>query len=215
MNKSDLYNFYSSIFPHPIKLFKKEILGFDKILDIGCGDNSPIQYFDIPFSVGVDLFEPYIQRSKEKGIHDHYIKADIRYTNFEPNSFDLVICMDVIEHLTKKEGLKLIKRMEIWAKKKVVIYTTNGYVSQNGYDNNILQKHRSGWTAQELRNSGYNTHGVYGWKFLRGHKSQLKYRPYIAFRILADITQKVTYRVPDHAFGLLSVKEFNDVENNH
>ncbi|MCE7698078.1 MAG: class I SAM-dependent methyltransferase [Methanobacterium paludis] len=215
MNKSGLYSFYNSVFPHPMEVFKKEISGFDKVLDVGCGDNSPIQYCNIPFSVGLDLFEPYIQRSKEKGIHDQYVKSDIRYANFEPDSFDLVICMDVIEHLTKKESLILMENMDMWAKKKVIVYTTNGYVSQDEYDSNPLQKHRSGWTVPELRNLGYNIYGMYGWKMLRGHKSQPRYRPHMAFRILSDITQKITYRIPNYAFGLLSVKEINDAEKNH
>ncbi len=62
---------------------------------------------------------------------------------------DAVICIDVLEHLTKKEGLEFIKKMEKWAKKKIIIFT-NGYVPQD-VDKNPLQIHKSGWSYNEFK----------------------------------------------------------------
>jgi len=79
------------------------------VLDLGCGRSSPIRYCPVSYSVGVELFEPYLEESKKMKIHNEYILADIRKVEFKPKSFDCVLALDGLEHLTKKEGLSLIK----------------------------------------------------------------------------------------------------------
>ncbi|MBA7656382.1 hypothetical protein ES703_64306 [subsurface metagenome] len=81
------------------------------MLDLGCGHHTPIQRCNIPFSVGVELFEPYLQDSKRRGIHSQYIKADVRRIEFKLKSFDAVIAVDVLEYLTKQEGAELLSKM--------------------------------------------------------------------------------------------------------
>jgi len=58
------------------------------------------------------LFKPYLLRSKEARVHHDYILADITKLEFRPKSFDTVLALDVLEHLTKGDGLNLIKNME-------------------------------------------------------------------------------------------------------
>ena len=107
---------YDKLFPKWTKYLKKEILKSDTVLDLGCGYNSPIQYCNQKYSVGVEKFESYLQESKKKGIHNKYVKADITKIEFKPKSFDAVLCSEVLEHLTKEEGTELIKKMENWAR---------------------------------------------------------------------------------------------------
>jgi len=78
------------------------------------------------------------KESKKKQIHNEYILADLRKLEFKPKSFDAILCLEVIEHLTKEEGHDLIKKMEKWARKKIIITTPNGY------DCNPFQTHKSG-----------------------------------------------------------------------
>jgi len=109
------------LFPRFQTTLQRALSGCDSLLDLGCGYFSPIDRFNIPFSVGVELFEPYLQESKRKGIHSQYIRADIRRLEFQSKSFDAVIAIDVLEHLTKQEGSKLLLKMAHWATKKVII----------------------------------------------------------------------------------------------
>lgn len=209
--KNQLMNLYNRIFPSWINYLKKEISDCRTVLDLGCGSNSPIQYCNVPFSVGVELYEPYLEESKKKNIHKQYIKADIRKVEFKPKSFDAVLCLEVLEHLTKKEGYELIKKMEKWAKKKIVITTPNGYIWQNGYDNNPLQEHRSGWCVEELQKLEFKVYGMNGWKKLRGYKAKIKYKPSFFWAIISDITQIIiTHHYPKYAFQLFAVKEIGD-----
>jgi len=46
----------------------------------------------------------------------------------ESKSFDIVIAMDLIEHLPKSDGYKLLYEMERIARKACMIMTPNGFV---------------------------------------------------------------------------------------
>jgi len=189
---------------------KKELSSCNSVLDLGCGHNSLIRYCDIPFKIGVELFEPYVEESKKKGIHNQYIKGDITEVDFEPKSFDAVVAIDVLEHLLKEEGHDLIKKMEKWARKKIVILTPNGYIHNDIVNGNSLQEHKSGWSAEEFRKLGFKVFGINGWEKLRGEEALIKYKPVILWIIISDITQKkIVYHYPELAFHLLAVKEIN------
>ena len=112
---------------------EKELDGCTSFLDIGCGTNTPIRkYSKKYYSVGVDGFEPSIEESKKKGLHTEYCIMDILDIDkkFKEKAFDCVVALDLIEHLEKKVGVKLIEVMEKIAKKKVIIFTPNGFLPQ-------------------------------------------------------------------------------------
>jgi len=201
---------YREIFLGEGEYLKKELSDCNSVLDLGCGSNSPIQNCNIPFSVGVDVFETYLKEGQEKGIHNQYIKGDIRKIDLKPKSFDAVIALDVLEHLSKEEGYELLKKMERWARKKVIIFTPNGYVYQDGYDNNPFQEHKSGWGVKELEELGFKVFGINGWKKLRGYKASIKYKPSFLWERISDLTQKITYYYPKLAFQLFAVKEIEE-----
>lgn len=197
---------YKILFPGMERYLKKELQNCRTVLDLGCGDESPIQGVSTLFSVGVELFEPSLEESKKKKIHSQYIKADIRKIEFKKNSFDAVLALDLIEHLSKEEGYELISKMEKWAKKKVIFFTPNGFLWQNGSDNNIWQTHKSGWNTEEFKKLGFKVYGVRGWRRLRGYKAEMKFKPKLIWIIISDLTQKVIYRFPKYAFQLFCVK---------
>ncbi|MDO8515116.1 MAG: class I SAM-dependent methyltransferase [bacterium] len=184
------------------------------LLDVGCGDNSVVQFFNqkLKKSVGIDLFEKSIEKAKSKGIHNTYIKDNVLNIDkyFKPGSFDCVISIDVIEHLEKKLALELIKKMQVVAKKYVVIQTTNGYLKQGPEGNNPYQIHRCGFTAGELRKMGYKVMGMDGPKFLRSECAKIKFKPKILFSILANILDPIYRFFPEASFNLLAYdKRFN------
>jgi hypothetical protein len=198
---------YRRLFPKLIKYLRRELADCDTVLDLGCGCDSPIQYCNTTLSsVGVELFEPYLRESSRKHIHSQYLQADVMKLEFKPKSFDAVVALELLEHLSKEEGYELISKMGKWAKRKVVLTTPNGYLPQDIYDNNLLQLHRTGWTAQELRKLGFQVRGTSGWKALRGERGSLKYRPLFICSIISDLSQKMTYRCPRLAFQLFAIK---------
>src|SRR5688572_14185669 len=105
------------------------------LLDVGCGFNSPVQHLRRRPStlIGVDGFIPAIEQSRAKAIHDDYkciSLLEIERT-FGANSFDCVVASDVIEHFSEHDALELIAQMEIVSRRKVIIFTPNGFLPQN------------------------------------------------------------------------------------
>jgi 2-polyprenyl-3-methyl-5-hydroxy-6-metoxy-1,4-benzoquinol methylase len=93
--------------------------------------------------VGVDAFEPSIEKSRAEGIHNEYVKADVLEigARLEEKSFDCVVASDLIEHLSKEEGLQLLETMEKIARERGVVFTPNGFPPQGEYGGNALQIH--------------------------------------------------------------------------
>jgi 2-polyprenyl-3-methyl-5-hydroxy-6-metoxy-1,4-benzoquinol methylase len=180
------------------------------VLDIGCGYPSPIRGFSKKFyAVGVDAFAPSIEKSRAEGIHNDYLMVDVLDvgSKVDEKSFDCVLAADLIEHMTKEEGLKLLAMMERIAKKRVVVFTPNGFLPQGEYGGNPFQVHKSGWTADEMRKRGYRIVGINGHKSLRGMYALVKYKPAFIWEIVSDSTQLVFKWFPRAAFQIMCVKE--------
>jgi 2-polyprenyl-3-methyl-5-hydroxy-6-metoxy-1,4-benzoquinol methylase len=151
-----LYNnkFTSHLFHTSVYSLKRELKDCNSVLDLGCGPDSPSKNCNARYSVGVDVFGPYVKASKDKRIHDEYIISDIRHLNFKPNSFDAVFLIEVLEHLTKKDGEMLLQKAETWARKKVIFSSPNGYFPQFDINGNPFSRHLSGWEVKEIRGRG-------------------------------------------------------------
>jgi len=199
---SPLTGLHKWISPSWVEYLKKELSGYESVLDLGCGYSSPIQHCNIPFSVGVELDESYLEESRKKKIHNEYIKADVRKVDFEPRNFDAVLCLRVIEHLTKQEGYELIGKMEKWARKKVIITT-----GEKPYWQEILgsasKEHKSIWTADELRGLGYDVCGMSGW----GYEGTVRYGPPGSWGMVLDLSQRIIRYVPKLAYQMFATKQ--------
>lgn len=183
----------------------------ESLLDVGCGFDSPVsRLLHRPKRmVGVDGFAPVVEESRTKGIHDEYHEAsllDIRGV-FEPASFDVVLASDVIEHFSEEDGLELLEQMESVAKKKVVVYTPNGFLAQGEEYGNPMQKHLSGWTVEQMESLGYRVVGIQGIKCMRGEMAAIKWRPYFVWHSVSLLSQFLTRNHPSWAFRILCVKD--------
>jgi len=210
--------FFSRVFHTVLNEIQHELADCHSVLDLGCGPSSPLEYCaNVRYSVGVEPFSEYIQISKRKQIHSRYINRKIQELDFKEKSFDAVIMIEVLEHLDKNTGDKLLKKIEKWAKKKVIVTTPNGFVAQKSLDSNPLQQHLSGWTAQEMRNRGYSVKGLAGLITLRQElptdtigddlTASIKYQPRLFWFIVATLSQTIIYHFPQLAFEMFCVKK--------
>jgi 2-polyprenyl-3-methyl-5-hydroxy-6-metoxy-1,4-benzoquinol methylase len=201
---------YSKLLFHSSEnIWKKELLECDSILDLGCGCNSPVKYKRDVFSAGVDLSGRLLQESKRLKIHTDYIQADIRKIKFKQNSFDAVIAVNTLEHLTKEDGLELIKKMQSWARKKVILVTQNGSGRPNSRDN-INQYYKSCWSVKDLELCGFKIRGLSGWKDLKDYIGSQRFKPAFFWERISELTQNLIYNFPDKASRLFAVKKINN-----
>lgn len=191
------------------KAIEREIKDCGTLLDVGCGPSSPIKDFSKKFfKVGIDAYKPSIEKSRKAGIHDkHYCMNVLDISRkFKEKSFDCVLALDLIEHLTREDGLKLLDSMEKIAKKKIVVFTPNGFLPQGAVDGNPWQEHKSGWTVKEMKERGYKIIGIHGWKPLRGEEARIKFRPRRIWQMISDITEPIVRYKPELAFQILCIK---------
>jgi len=220
MIKKIVQQFYENIYlwayPSYPKELKRSVKGCKTLLDIGCGSNSPVRFFSKQIDcTGIDAFMPSIEKSKKKRIHKKYFLMNIFdiKKKIPPRSYDCVLASDVIEHLSKENGIKLIRIMENIAKKKVILFTPNGFLKQGKLYNNPWQIHKSGWSIEEMRQQGYDIIGINGLKALRKPFSEkngsFKFKPKIFWMLVSDLTQFFTKKHPKYAFHILCVSRMS------
>lgn len=90
-----------------------------KILDAGCGPGAMLpllqKYGDV---IGVDISEEALKYAKKRG---KVIKGDIMKLDFKDNTFDLVVCMDVLYHMWVKDETKALKEFNRVLKKDGIL----------------------------------------------------------------------------------------------
>lgn len=184
------------------------------LLDAGCGPGKPgriIKRHRNIFTVGADIFFPYLISGKERQIHDEYVLCDVRKLPFKENSFDVVLCKEVIEHLEKAEGEEVIREMEQIARRQVIITTPVGIWVQPEYDSNPFQEHLSAREPIEMETLGYTVRGV-GIRGMHGEQGFQEHFPqFLGFLldIMYVLAGPIVYFFPKWACFMVCIKRFN------
>jgi len=134
----------------------------ETVLDVGCGRGGPIELITRKrnlFSVGADIFQPYLLHCQAKEAYDDLVCCDVRLLPFGADKFDIVICTEVLEHLQRHEAEELVDEMERIARRQVIISTPVGRCHQHAYDSNPYQAHKSTWSSQDFSRLGYTVRG--------------------------------------------------------
>jgi len=133
------------------------------ILDVGCGKGQPMTFINRRkqfTTVGIDLFQPYLKEVQSHCTHDNYVLCDARQLPFKQKSFDVVLCLEVLEHLEKEDGERFLQAIEAIARRQVVLSSPVGEYHQEAFDFNPHQHHKSEWTPLDLRRKNYRVIGV-------------------------------------------------------
>lgn len=160
-----------------------------RILDLGCGDgsiwsNSELSDCLVSKNVKITLIDAnqgLLERSQsgkeprffhEVGVLPQYLQK------FQADEFDIVLAIDLIEHLSKEDGYHLLYEIDRIAQYSSIILTPNGFLWQPPALNNSKNAHISSWTVKELRNIGWdNVRGLLGLKMFWGPYGQPKNKP--------------------------------------
>ena len=148
----------------------------DTILDLGCGilhqttcrrygpglpDDGVFSMIECGGYLGCDLFDRYLDVVKR---HVPTVRLDASEAGerFRPYSYDVVIALDVVEHLEPAAARRLAADMKSIARKAAIIFTPSDPVSNEdsvrgawGLGHNPLQRHRCYLPADWLAGEGY------------------------------------------------------------
>jgi len=130
---------------------------FHAWVDLGCGNASATRTVRKPKAIKKISVDVYDGPEKPEG----FINAEImEYVCSHPLDDCFVSLLDVIEHFPKHEGVALLQLLEKKAA-AICVFTPNGFYPQNPETNPEIatrpeQWHRSGWTAREFRERGYD-----------------------------------------------------------
>lgn len=186
-----------------------------KVLDLGCGKGKPMNFLNRHngfTTVGIDAFKPYVEQCKREHSHDVVLLRNLlKPIPYEDKSFDVVLCLQTLEHFTKEQGLLLIKRMEILARKQVIIATDVGEFKQGfSSDGNVFQEHKYLWSVKELKELGFKIYGrsLRGWGGETGYSQKVP-KPFrwLVGVFLQTVLGGIMYHKPRFAGAVVCVKD--------
>jgi len=136
------------------------------VLDIGAGIR-PQTMFSTPRHVCVEPHFEYADALRESGYEVIETTWRDALKEIPDDSFDMVMALDVIEHLTKEEGWELKREMERVSSRYVLFVTPHGFMHQHcegtdhwGLHGCVWQEHRSGWLPDDF--DGYQIEYIMG-----------------------------------------------------
>jgi len=197
-------------------VWRKLDKGSKSILDLGCGKGKPMKFVNRHkrfYTVGIDGFNPYVEQCRREKSHDVVLQGDIRRLSYKDKTFDVVLCLQTLEHLDREDGVSLLRWMEQVARKQVIITTDiNEFVQGAGSDGNELQEHKYIWGADEFREQGFVVYGIgiKGWGGENGY-SRLFPQPlrWLVGTSLQILMGPIMWFKPEWAGGVLGVKNLS------
>ena len=191
---------------------KRDLADCESILELGCGSNSPILQIGYGGKTNaIDIWQPYVDMHRRMKNYCEVQEGDILSMEFGYKIFDAVVICDVLEHLPKDEVAhsKLLEKIENVAKKKVILFTPNGFIENDEADGDPFQAHLSAWEPEDYTGRGYKVVGATGFRWLFGKSSRPKYHPYSVCRIIGMISKPIVFNKPAWARHSYAVKKVN------
>jgi len=160
------------------------------ILDIACGFGewgySIRKAKDgVPCIVGLDIWVPYLGKLRRMKIYDGLVRAKIPHIPIRDKSVDISLACEILEHLPKHDGYKLLSELERITRKTIIVsFPLN--LPQKEVGGNPFERHVSQWLSEELIRYGYET------KRVRTHPRVLLYA---SVHAMIDRVKRTFFRI--------------------
>lgn len=126
------------------------------VVDIGAGIR-PMQWYKPQQHVCVEPYGPYADRLRAAGYEVNQATATEALEGADPAAFShaAIYLLDVIEHMDKSLGQKVVQMMLAARPRQIVVFTPLGFLPQQGADawglgGDYWQEHRSGWMPEDF-----------------------------------------------------------------
>lgn len=102
---------------------------------------------------GLDVFAANVT-GFHRVVYDALHVCDIRHHVGAMPSYDVILLLDVIEHLDKQEGRILLQQLFCKAHEALIVSTPLGFRAQGPFAGNDAETHRSGWWPRDFKALG-------------------------------------------------------------
>lgn len=100
-----------------------DMIKFDNMLDIGCGEGFVLHYLRSKNATGVDISRTALKVAKSLNPNYKFIEASIYDLPFKNDNFDIIIVLEVLEHL--EDPQKAIDKIKRFSKRYFVFSVPN------------------------------------------------------------------------------------------
>ena len=195
----------------PVNIVARQLDGRAKlVLDLGCGAGEPaytLKHRNRKL-IGVDAFAPYLAICYKNRNHWGLVQSDVRRLPFRPEAADTVVCLRILEHLSREEGEQLIDTAEACSKRQVIFGLPVGSLERPEYHDNPFQAHRSTWMPQEFRERGYRVRGS-GLKWFNTVRLVIPYYMLFFLEAFWVLTTPISYFWPEIAGHMVCIKNLD------
>lgn len=200
-----------------MRLLKKSIGNTNTILDLGCGDGLLMGFLSKGEKwqiTGIDIYQRAVANARKSNIYVKVIKGDLLKTirnNNLKSKYDVVFLSQVIEHITRNEGEKILDEIEKLSRKRIVVETPRGFMEEphEFLNGNPYQVHKSGWSIEDFTSRGYQVNGV-GFLPIWSHyglgRNANIFRTIIS-NIISYLMSPVVYFFPTLGVSIIAIKE--------
>lgn len=124
---------------------------FAVAVDLACGSGGlgSLIRGNVGYLIGVDHNEERLSRASRRGVYDELLLMDVR-EYVPPPSTEALFMLEVIEHLSKAEGIELLSRFD---RVPTIVITT----PEIFYSVSLKNGHASHWAFYELNQLGFET----------------------------------------------------------
>jgi len=136
--------------------------GNKSLLSLCAGIGFELQDLDLTRITAVDISLPYCNKLREKFPNVVVINQDsVDFVKECKDSYQIVTCIDGLEHIDKSRGKELIDNMKRICTEKCLIFTPDRYLRNEPHDAwgiegcDTFQHHLSFWTPEELKAEGF------------------------------------------------------------
>lgn len=142
------------------ELIQRDMDSGDTVLDLGCGIMQVTKGLVCKSILGVDIFRSYLEELKYE--YQTLLLSVTQTAVFLDESYDVVVCTDVVEHLEKENALTLLKECTRICRKVAIVYTPIIFRHNQqpeggawGLGENPYQLHKCIVSREELESVGY------------------------------------------------------------
>jgi SAM-dependent methyltransferase len=163
------------------------------ILDLGCGygvtsvrivRKSALRHSNV-YMIGLDIDARKLRIAKR--YLDDTVLGDAAALPFRSNAFDLIFMIEVLDHLPKHVGLRLLsKELDSLYRLGIIITCPNGSAFNRTIEPYVWDRHNSDWYPQELSRLGYNVIAIIP-KTLVSILAKFSKRPFLLLQLLMPL----------------------------